>query len=140
MRDDPNAERIGGEGIAAHGRPGLPPRIEAGYQFDLVTGRYRYMSPLVERLTGFGAEELARRIGVSPDCCVPGQDAILMAAVRDQSLRVPCGVQHRVAFRFWHRDGYCRWLEDRFVLVADADGQPAVRVGTLRLAPDDRPA
>lgn len=79
------------------------------------TGERLYISPAIERLTGFTPEE---RMGRNAFEIVHVEDAV---AVREAALRLKSGEsdQETVSFRVNHKDGREIWLESSFRRASD---------------------
>jgi PAS domain S-box-containing protein len=107
--------------------------LDAVYRTDLVAGRFDYISPINEALTGFSAEEFGAfgldefldRIHVEDQ---PRVKMVVAEAMRGGRT----GTSGTIEYRFRHRDGSWRWLSDHFGLQADGEGRPRYRVGVVR--------
>ena len=105
--------------------------LDAAYRRDLATNGYDYMSPAIEHLTGFSAEEMARM----------SMDEVLSRVHPEDAPRVADAVaemgEGKIAkglleYRFRGKDGAYRWLADRFRILKDDQGRPLYLVGIVR--------
>ena len=103
--------------------------LDAAYRRDLVADRYDYLSPVIQEIAGYTAEEFAAlpldgvMARIHPDDR-PGALAAIEAGA--------AGGTGTVEYRLRHRDGTWRWIQDYFVVQRDADGRPLVRGGVIR--------
>jgi PAS domain S-box-containing protein len=90
-------------------------------------GRWRYVSPQVERLLGYPARDFVDdadlwfRLIHDDD-----REAVLAAEAHSQQI----AVGERTEYRMRHRDGHVVWVRDEAIVVTDEGGQPFFR-GTL---------
>ncbi|MEI6290082.1 MAG: PAS domain S-box protein [Chloroflexota bacterium] len=105
--------------------------FDAAYKRNLKTDTYDYFSPVITRLTGYTPQEMknmpaAQALSLMHPDDQPGVKRAMALALQGEN-GVPCQVQ----YRFRHRDGDYRWLEDRFTILRGEDGQPAALVGNV---------
>lgn len=106
------------------------------WMMDLKTLRLSYVSPSVERMLGYKAEEI---LGMTVEGLLPSKSVeqvmpLLKLAQDRGSAAAPPGeyppevveVQHR------HRDGTLRWVEIRASLLAEETGRPVGILGVSR--------
>ncbi len=101
------------------------------HQLDLGTGRYVYMSPAQERLTGFTIAELA---GMDADAAFSRVHPDDREAVRAYLDRVIAGEDpvEPMQYRWRVKSGEHRWFSDSRKLIRDEQGQPRSLVGVSR--------
>ena len=103
--------------------------LDAAYRRDLRAGRCDYMSPSIERITGFTLEERGAMTiedmfqQIHPDDRHRTEQAIEGA--------LKCG-KGLLEYRFRAKSGSYRWLADTIRVLADSDGRPAYRIGNIR--------
>jgi len=107
---------------------------EAIYSFDLVRGRFDYLSPACFSLTGSAAEEI-EMAGLS------GLLKHVHPEDQDKVARLTQTLRHRtqdrewlglVEFRFRHRDGNYRSLSDHLHVSYDSSGNAVTLSGSVR--------
>lgn len=103
--------------------------LDAAYRRDLRLDAYDYLSPVIESITGFTAEEFAALSveevleRIHPDDLQEIQESLNRAKESGRLV---------VEYRFRAKDGRHVWLSDNAVLVRDAEGAPRFRSGTVR--------
>ncbi len=103
--------------------------LDAVYRRNLQTDKYDYMSPVIEQILGFTAEEMqAMRIDEVIDRMHPDERRPIEAAIA-HAATVGRG---SLEYRFRAKDGHYRWLSDRFTVIRDAEGHPLFRGGVVR--------
>ncbi len=101
----------------------------AAYRQNLATGQFEYVSPVVEQLTGFSADEM---YAMPPDAWLARIHPADRPRVRggiERGVSGGCGV---IAYRFQHKDGKFRWLAQWVDLEPRFDGSLFHCVGFLR--------
>ncbi|NPV61064.1 MAG: PAS domain S-box protein [Methanotrichaceae archaeon] len=103
--------------------------LDAAYRRNLQKDRYDYMSPVIEPITGFSAEEV-NGMGIEevldrihPDDRPPAVSEI------EHAIETSWGT---LVYRFRCKDGQYRWLSDRFTVTRDKEGKPLFRGGIVR--------
>ncbi len=105
--------------------------LDAAYRRDLRTDAYDYLSPVIEKITGYSVDEFA-----SMDT-----DAIMSVIHPDDQSRVNGSMaaaldsesgSGRIVYRLKGKDGSYRWLSDNMIVVKDETGTPVYRVGNVR--------
>ncbi|MBP1749616.1 MAG: signal transduction histidine kinase, nitrogen specific, NtrB [Deltaproteobacteria bacterium] len=105
--------------------------MDAAYQRNLQTDRYDYMSPVIESLTGFSAEEFSHlplekvMERVHPDDLPHLQKEIEYTSLGTKETG-------SIEYRYRNKSGEYRWLSDSFNLIRDEEGRPLYRVGIVR--------
>ena len=111
--------------------------LDAAYRRNLQADRYDYMSPVIEQILGFSANEMAAMNieeimdRIHPDDRPPVEAELNNAVASGQGLLV---------YRFHAKHGEYRWLEDRFTVICDPDGRPLYRSGIVRDVTDRKEA
>ncbi len=103
--------------------------LDAIYRKDLVTGRYDYISPVNEQITGYCPEEFATFSLEAYDDMVHPEDR---ARVRDALTRRRGSHSGTIEYRFRCQDGSYRWLADHFLAQTDEEGRPRSVTGVVR--------
>jgi len=104
---------------------------DAIYQRSLQTDRYDFISPSFYNISGITAEEMIsmpiERVleRMHPDDLDRVEQTLKNAENNPE-------VYHQLEYRFLHRDGEYRWLQDNIRVILDAEGKPLYRVGMVR--------
>lgn len=107
----------------------LESSLDAAYRRDLRTDSYDYMSPVIEQILGFTAEEFSRlSMGEVMDRIHP-DDAEGLATAISIADRTRTG---QLEYRFRAKDGSYRWLADHVTVEIGHDGRPRYRYGIIR--------
>mgnify|MGYP005832071645 CR=1 FL=1 len=103
--------------------------LDVAYRRNLQVDRYDYMSPVVERILGFTAEEMAA-MGIEEivDRIHPDDRASVGAELGNAIV----SGQGLLVYRFRAKHDEYRWLEDHFTVIRDPDGRPLYRGGIVR--------
>jgi len=105
--------------------------VDALYQRNLQTDSYDYMSPVIEQLTGFSAEEMANLEMNEVKDLVHNDDLPRVNREIESTSKGEKDVGV-VEYRFRSKAGGYRWLSDRFSIMRDSKGRPLYRVGIVR--------
>jgi PAS domain S-box len=104
--------------------------VDALYRRNLLTGRFEYYSPAIERITGFAVQEV---LGMDTVTILERVHPDDMARVRAEKLEVPSSLTHgTVDHRFLRKDGTYVWVSDHFRILYDEEGRAVVREGVIR--------
>lgn len=102
---------------------------DAAYRRDLVRDTYDYMSPVIERISGFTTEEF---VGLSTDDVLerihPDDREGVLACIAEGANTGEFSCE----YRFRRKDGEYVWFGDQARIVNGADGTPLYRSGTVR--------
>ncbi|HVN31622.1 MAG TPA: PAS domain S-box protein [Thermoanaerobaculaceae bacterium] len=99
------------------------------YRVDLATGRYEYISPSAEAVTGFSPEELmAMDVEAGLAMVHPVDAPVLRAAVE----RLEALGEAQAEYRQRTKAGEYRWLSNYMSLIRDRAGLPRYRSGAIR--------
>jgi PAS domain S-box-containing protein len=101
------------------------------YRRDLETDTYDYMSPAVERISGYSVEEMLSMPFESVVSMMHPDDIDRVKRVIGESMTSD-RASHLLEYRFRHKDGQYRWLSDLFTVVKDAQGRPLYFLGNVR--------
>jgi len=85
-------------------------------------GTFRYVSPAITRLMGWGPEDLIGR--KTWDVIHPDDHAQVKQAYADFFAAGPAGPSSQLRYRGLHRDGSYRWLDAHPSILWDAEGRP----------------
>jgi PAS domain S-box-containing protein len=103
--------------------------LDAAYRRNLQTDIYDYMSPVIEQITGFSAQEMsAMNINEALDHMHP-DDRPLVASEMARALDAGTG---NFEYRFKCKDEKYRWLADYFKVIKDQSGSPLIIGGVVR--------
>jgi PAS domain S-box-containing protein len=105
--------------------------VDATYQRNLETDSYDYMSPVIEQLTGFSAEEMMN-LGINEVQELIHPDDLAQVNGEIKSTFNGEKEAGAIVYRFRRKTGEYTWLSDRFSLLRDSKGRPSYRVGIVR--------
>lgn len=106
--------------------------LDAAYERNIQTDRYEYMSPVVQKLTGFSSEEMMS-LGTNDMLALVHPDDLPRVKAEKRNSSSEVGEETgMVEYRFRSKNGKYRWLSDRFSIVRDGEGHPLYRVGIVR--------
>lgn len=104
----------------------------ASYRRKIVNGKYDYISPVIERITGYTQDEMI----------LMGVDGVLMEKIHPED--IPMVIKHleeeassisdtrmAIQYRFLCKNGKYRWFYDRFSTVRDGIIQPVYSYGVI---------
>lgn len=109
----------------------LESSLDAAYRRDLRTDDYDYMSPVIERLTGFTAEEFSRMPIAEVFSRIHPDDREHVTSDLERAMSSPEGTS-TVEYRFRGKNGAYIWLADHLKILRDSEGHPRYRVGIVR--------
>ncbi|MBZ9687057.1 PAS domain S-box protein [Clostridium estertheticum] len=103
---------------------------DASYRRNVVTDKYDYMSPVIERLTGYTLEEMM----------IMNEDSVFEKIHQDDLQDVVQCIKEStknsgsdaIEYRFLCKDGEYRWFLDRFTSVVGKLSQPSFRYGVFQ--------
>lgn len=103
--------------------------LDAAYRRDLRTDCYDYVSPVIEKITGYTAEEFsAMTMDQVLDHIHPDDVSAVSSAIENASETGKLSAE----YRFRSKRGAWVWLADNAVVAADEDGSPRYRSGVVR--------
>lgn len=91
------------------------------------TGRWRYVSPQIERMLGFTAEEWMDDPGLWWRQVDPGSRAAVLATERQMVADGVTGEQRSDTYRMMRKDGTLLWVRDDGILQYDAAGEATIQ-------------
>lgn len=104
----------------------------APYRRNLQTDKYDYISPSIEQISGFTAEEMVSMTTEAVLAHMHVDDLETVAQTVSKSTADP-GKSFQIEYRFKHkRTNQYHWLQDRFITTLDANGHPAFLYGSVR--------
>ncbi|HEX2948326.1 MAG TPA: PAS domain S-box protein [Armatimonadota bacterium] len=106
--------------------------LDAAYRRNLQTDQYDYMSPVIERITGFSAEEFSNLDFADVLSRMHHDDIERVNRVIERTMAAGVNTEGIVEYRFRGKDGRYRWLADRFTMIFDQNGHPLYRIGNVR--------
>ncbi len=114
-----------------HFRSVLENSLDAAYRRDLRTDTYDYMSPVIERITGFTADEFT---SLSMESILERMHPDDIERVSEKLDGILRNGEHSgvLDYRFRAKNGEYVWLGDTFTIVCDEEGRPVYRVGIVR--------
>ena len=99
------------------------------YRENLQTGRYEYISPSAETLTGFSADEfLAMDAGIARSIIHPDDISAMQSALDS----LESTGEAEVEYRWLMKNGTYRWFSNHMSLNRDVSGRPLYRNGSIR--------
>jgi PAS domain S-box-containing protein len=103
--------------------------LDVAYRQDLRNNRYDYISPAVERTTGFTPQEVNELPRAEQFARIHPDDAERVQQEFARAMKKGTGA---IEYRFRRKDGTYCWLADYFVVEQDEAGRPRYRNGNLR--------
>jgi PAS domain S-box-containing protein len=102
---------------------------DAIYHLNVQTGRYEYISPSSEKITGFSPDELASQSIETAHAMIYSDD---MPAMRAALARLEETGQTEAEYRQRTKSGDYRWISNHMSLTRDGAGRPLYRDGNIR--------
>jgi diguanylate cyclase (GGDEF)-like protein/PAS domain S-box-containing protein len=105
--------------------------LDAAYHKNLLTNAYDYMSPVIEQITGYSAEEF-NNMGM--DILLERMHPDHVNAVNRELESVHSSGRSAglLEYAFKSKDGDYRWVADSFRVIRNAEGEPSYRIGVVR--------
>lgn len=103
--------------------------MDVAYRRNLISDRYEYMSPVVEKMLGFTPDEMDSMPIDEVTARIHPEDLDHVLADLEQSANRGSA---QMEYRFRCKDGGYRWIADYFTVQYDRSGKPVYRVGNLR--------
>jgi len=98
------------------------------YRLNVQSGQYDYISPSVEKVMGFSAEELKAQDVPTALAMIHPED---LPAVLEAHAHLDVSGESDVEYRQRARNGEYRWFSNHLALVRDSNGLPLYRSGNL---------
>jgi PAS domain S-box-containing protein len=105
---------------------------DALYKRIISTGQYEYLSPAAAQLTGYSIDELKKQMPLSFQNLIHPDDVQLVERCYWESLVPRSNKNFQVDYRFMRKEGGVIWLQDRFTVLRDEEGNPLSYIGTVR--------
>jgi PAS domain S-box-containing protein len=103
--------------------------LDVIYRLNLQTGRYDYISPSVEKISGYTVDELMAQDGETAIFMIHPDD---LFKVRTAYARMEKNGESAVEYRQQTKSGEYRWLSSHLSLTRDNAGMPLYRNGNIR--------
>ncbi len=103
--------------------------LDVAFRRNLQTQQYDYLSPVIEQITGFSANEVIEMNNDELLSLVHPEDRTRAAAGMEAAFRTGSG---KLKFRFCKKNGGYLWMADHFTIQKDARGRPIYRTGVMR--------
>jgi PAS domain S-box-containing protein len=103
--------------------------LDMAYRRNLQTNIYDYMSPVVEKITGFSSQEMSSMSLNEILDRVHPNDRFMVTSGLEKALDTGFGT---LEYRFKHKDGTYRWFADSFTVKKDWNARPLFRGGIVR--------
>ena len=105
--------------------------LDASYKRNLQTGLYEYLSPVFARISGYALNQMNNLPGETVMRLVHLDDLAEIERVIAVALSENSNSAFQVEYRFKHKEGQYRWLQDRFTVIRDLDGQAISLIGSM---------
>ena len=109
--------------------------VDGVFRRNLQTGRFDYLSPAIQNLTGYSVEEVSSfDINAFLGLIHPDDLSVVQREIKRElaECRAVGQATGNSELRFKHKDGEYRWLATNTKVLADPDGQPLYRLGVVR--------
>lgn len=123
-------EKVGGFNISLEDKKATDNSFDIAYRRNLQADKLEFMSPMIEQIAGFSAQEMIAMgsISRSGDLIHP-DDLPLVTAAFAHAMDIGFGT---LEYRFKHKDGKYRWFADHFTIIKDQKGKPLFSEGIMR--------
>ena len=105
---------------------------DSSYKRNLQTDSYDYMSPVFFKISGYTPDEMKYLPQETLMDLIHPEDLAEIQSVIAESLSNSDNKKFQMEYRFKHKDGKYRWLQDRFTVMRDGKGQPLAIIGIVR--------
>lgn len=124
------SEKVGGFNISLEDKKVTDNSFDIAYRRNLQADKLEFMSPMIEKIAGFSAQEMIAMgsISKSGDLIHP-DDLPLVTAAFAHAMDIGFGT---LEYRFKHKDGKYRWFADHFTIIKDQKGKPLFSEGIMR--------
>ena len=110
---------------------------DAAYRRNLITGKYDYVSPVVERLMGYTVGELTSMGRASFLEKVHPEDQYIVNEKNKDLLSATTTIGN-IEYRFLCKDGSYKWFQDRYKSMNDINSGLFYRYGVLQDVTEDK--
>ena len=111
--------------------------LDVAFRRNFQTQRYDYLSPVIEQITGFSADEISAMNSETLLSLVHPEDRTRVTAAVETACRTGSG---KLSFRFRKKSGEYLWMADHFTIQKDSEGRPLHRIGVMRDITEQRNA
>ena len=124
------SKKVGGFNISLEDKKATDNSFDITYRRNLQADKLEFMSPMIEKIAGFSAQEMIAMgsISRSEDLIHP-DDLPLVTAAFAHAMDIGFGT---LEYRFKHKDGKYRWFADHFAIIKDQKGKPLFSEGIMR--------
>jgi len=124
------SKKVGGFNISLEDKKATDNSFDITYRRNLQADKLEFMSPMIEKIAGFSAQEMIAMgsISKSGDLIHP-DDLPLVTAAFAHAMDIGFGT---LEYRFKHKDGKYRWFADHFTIIKDQKGKPLFSEGIMR--------
>ncbi|MCO5381091.1 MAG: PAS domain-containing protein [Methanosarcina barkeri] len=104
--------------------------LDVAYRRNLQIDSADFMSPVVEKITGFSVQEMTEMSSMSESFnLVHPDDRRLVTDGLAHACKIGFGT---LEYRFKHKDGKYRLFADHFTIIKDQNGRPLFSEGIMR--------
>jgi signal transduction histidine kinase len=100
------------------------------YEFDYNSGKYRFITPTVDKLLGFNIDEL-NKIGFENLVMNEFEENKTIYPLNGKSDRAQVE-ENLITYLIETKSGENKWIEDNSISICDSDNNKIIRMGTLR--------
>jgi PAS domain S-box-containing protein len=103
--------------------------IDASYKRNLLSDTYDYLSPSFTKISGYTPDEMNALPLETVNNLMHPDDSAEVKRVISESLSNPDDKQYRLEYRFKHKQGHYKWIQDSYTVMWDVRGQPLALIG-----------
>jgi PAS domain S-box-containing protein len=105
--------------------------IDANYHRDLKSLKYKYLSPVFEKLTGYSIDDFIEFTLEKALSLMHPDDIEVVNKTIDLALNDSPEVPYQIEYRFLNLNGNYIWLQDQFKVIFNSDGMPISIIGSI---------
>jgi PAS domain S-box-containing protein len=105
--------------------------LDASYKRSLVRDTYDYLSPSFTKISGYTPDEMNALPLETVEKLMHPDDSAEVQHVIAESLSNPDAKPYRLVYRFKHKQGHYRWVQDSYTVRRDERGQPVALIGSV---------
>ncbi len=109
----------------------LEKSLDASYKRNLLSDTYDYLSPSFTKISGYTPDEMNALPLETVKNLMHPDDSAEVKRVISESLSNPDNKQYRLEYRFKHKQGHYRWIQDSYTVMWDVRGQPLALIGSV---------